>query len=270
MTSTKETIKKTVPSPLIDMARGTWDAIGRMGEWPGAVFHPWRRDSNDRLKAIKGRHKGERCFIIGNGPSLNQTDLGKLRNEYTIGMNRFYLMFPVLGFASTYYAVINSLVIEQCAEDIQKLNMPRFVAWRGRKWLKPDDDLFFLYTSYTGPKFGCDLTKRLWEGATVTYFSMQVAYYLGFKQVILIGVDHSFVSQGKPNATVISRGDDPNHFSPKYFGAGFRWQLPDLETSEKSYSMARRAYEEDGREIIDATTGGKLQVFRKVEYSSLF
>ncbi len=88
--------------------------------------------------------------------------------------------------------------------------------------------------------------------------------------MILIGVDHNFVTQGKPNATVISEGDDPNHFSPNYFGKGFRWQLPDLETSEMAYRMARQAYEKDGRSILDATVGGKLTVFPKVKYETLF
>ena len=65
------------------------------------------------------------------------------------------------------------------------------------------------------------------------------------QQVILIGVDHSFATKGKPNTTVVSEGDDPNHFSGNYFGKGFRWQLPDLDTSELGYIRAREAYRED-------------------------
>ena len=67
-----------------------------------------------------------------------------------------------------------------------------------------------------------------------------------------------------------SQGDDPNHFSVAYFGKGFRWQLPDLETSEVAYRMARKAYETDGRKVLDATIGGKLDIFEKVDYESLF
>jgi hypothetical protein len=54
------------------------------------------------------------------------------------------------------------------------------------------------------------------------------------------------------------------------FGKGFRWQLPDLETSEIAYGMARSAFEADGRKVVDATVGGKLTVFPKVDYNSLF
>jgi hypothetical protein len=99
---------------------------------------------------------------------------------------------------------------------------------------------------------------------------MQLAYHLGFQKVILIGVDHSFTTQGKPHQAVVSQGDDPNHFSPNYFSKGFRWQLPDLETSEAAYRLAHQAFEADGREIVDATIGGKLTIFPKVDYSSLF
>ena len=232
---------------------------------PGGVIR------SERLQALKDIHRGKRCFILGNGPSLRQTDLTKLKDEYTFGLNRIYLAFPELGFTTRYYLSVNDLVVEQCAEDIQALPIPRFISWRSHKWFKPQDNLYFLFTTYTGPKFGgYDITARLWEGATVTYTALQVAFYLGFEQVVLIGVDHNFTTQGKPNATVVSQGDDPNHFHPGYFGKGFRWQLPDLDTSEVGYQMARQAYELAGRQVIDATVGGKLQIFPKVDYGSLF
>lgn len=270
MSELRETIKKALPKPMLGMLRDGRDGWIRARQWPSAAFHPWRRDSIRHLGKMKGIHKGKRCFIIGNGPSLRDTDLSKLRNEYSIGMNRFYLAYPDLGFTSTYYLSVNDLVVEQCAQDIEALTLPRFVSWRARKWLKPQDNLYFLHTTYTGPKFATDLTGRLWEGATVTYVALQMAYYLGFSQVILIGVDHNFVTQGKPNATVVSQGDDPNHFHPGYFGKGFRWQLPDLDTSEIGYRMAKEAYGMDGRSVIDATVGGKLRVFPHVDYNSLF
>jgi hypothetical protein len=271
MRSIKQTLKNILPKPVVDTSRETLDAIRRLPEWPAASFHSWRRSSNQRLLTLKDSRKGERCFIIGNGPSLRQTDLSRLKGEVTFGMNRFYLAFPELGFPTTYYLSVNDLVIEQCAADIQALPMPKFVSWRARRWLKPADNLYFLYTSYTGPHFGGgDITRRLWEGATVTYMALQVAFYLGFQQVILIGVDHNFATKGKPNTTIISQGDDPNHFNPAYFGKGFRWQLPDLDTSERAYWMARQAYESAGRQVLDATAGGMLQVFPKVDYNLLF
>ena len=266
----RRSIKKILPAPVISLLRQTFDTAQRLQELPGAAFHPWRRSTIRQLSALRDKYRGERCFIIGNGPSLKKTDLSKLRGEFTIGMNRIYLIFPELGFQTSFYLCINDLVVEQCAADIQALKMPRFVSWRARRWLQAEDDLFFLYTTYTGAKFARSATGRLWEGATVTYVAMQMAFHLGFQQVILIGVDHSFVTQGKPNTTIVSQGDDPNHFSPSYFGKGFRWQLPDLETSERAYRMAHQAYIDAGREILDATIEGKLNVFPKVKYDTLF
>ena len=74
----------------------------------------------------------------------------------------------------------------------------------------------------------------------------------------------------KANKTITSEGDDPNHFNAQYFGKGFRWQLPDLDTSEVGYHMAKYHYEKAGRKVVDATVGGKLQVFPKVDYNTLF
>lgn len=266
----KQSLKNALPEPVANLARDTRDALVRAKDWPQATFHPWRRETLQALPKFHNIHRGKRCFILGNGPSLAKTDLSRLEDEYTLGLNRIYLAFPEMGFETSYYLSVNDLVIEQCAQDIQQLRMPRFVAWRAHQWLQPQENLFFLYSTYTGPKFARDITGRLWEGATVTFMALQVAYYLGFETVILIGVDHNFATQGKPNTTVVSQGDDPNHFHPGYFGKGFRWQLPDLETSERAYRIARQAYAADGRQVLDATIGGKLTVFPKVEYDSLF
>jgi len=236
----KSTLKKLTPAPLWLAARNAWLAAQHAKQWPAATFHPWRRASIRRLAAFKDIHRGERCVIIGNGPSLQKTDVGKLKGEYTFGMNRIYLAFPQWGFKTSYYVSINDLVVEQCAEDIRALPMPKFISWHARCYLTPTDSTNFLHTTYAGPKFATDVRRRVWEGATVTYVAMQLAYYMGFSQVILIGVDHSFASKGQPNATVVSQGDDPDHFDARYFGKGFRWQLPDLDTSEVGYTMAAR------------------------------
>jgi len=44
---------------------------------------------------FKDKYKGKRCFVIGNGPSLNKQDLTLLKGEITIVMNHFHL-HPVL------------------------------------------------------------------------------------------------------------------------------------------------------------------------------
>jgi hypothetical protein len=235
-----------------------------------AVFDPKYRVSTQRMRALKDKHRGERCFIVGNGPSLNDTDLSLLRNEVTFGLNRIYLIFDDLGFATTYYVSVNELVIEQCAEEIvRQVPCPKFISWRSRDVIPFTDDMMLLFSTRTHPGFFNRITGGVWEGATVTYVAMQIAYYLGFYKVVLIGVDHSFATKGKPHTMVVSSGDDPNHFHPAYFGKGFRWHLPDLETSELAYRMARERFDRAGRKIVDATIGGQLQVFPKVDYYTL-
>lgn len=264
-------------SSLWPFIRNTYIGIRDLPQLPEAYLHPWRRRSIERLAELKDRYKGERAFIIGNGPSLKNTDLSKLKDEYSFGMNRIYLMFEELGFSTTFLSVVNDLVIEQTAADLAALDMPKFLTWRSRKHFSadafkgdPEKMPTFLYSTYDAPSFSRDVRGRLWEGATVTYVTIQLAFHMGFEQMILIGVDHNYQASGKPNTTVTSQGDDPNHFSANYFGKGFRWQLPDLETSEIGYRMARTEIERSGRSIVDATVGGKLRIFDRVDYNSLF
>lgn len=270
----KPTLKSVIPPPLWSFVRDAYDGFRRIPQIPAAYLHPWRRESIKRLTALKDIHKGKRAFVIGNGPSLKQTDLSKLKNEITFGTNRIYLAFPELGFTTTYICVTNDLVVEQFVNDFIALQVPQFIAWRSHRHYNlqsPNSNLpTFIYTTYTGPKFSTDVRYRIWEGATVTNLALQLAYHMGVQKAILIGVDHNFASKGDANKTVVSEGDDPNHFMPNYFGRGVKWQLPDLDTSEVGYIMAREAYQKAGREVLDATVGGKLTVFPKVEYERLF
>jgi len=270
----KQTLKQIIPQPLWQFSRDTYDAIRRIPQLPAAYMHPWRRESIRRLATLKDVHKGKRAFIIGNGPSLKQTDLSKLKNEIMFGMNRIYLAFPQLGFTTTYLCITNDLVVEQFVNDINALTIPKFIAWRSYRHFSPqlpDTQLpAFIYTSYTSPGFSRDVRGRVWEGGTVTNLALQLAFHMGIEKAILIGVDHNFASKGEANKTVVSEGDDQNHFLPNYFGKGVKWQLPDLDTSEIGYTMAREVYGKAGREVLDATVGGKLSIFPKVDYNSLF
>ena len=268
--SYKARIKRVIPAPILTGARDLYIGVKHVTQWPMSTYHPWRRSSTKLLTQLKDVHKDQRCFIIGNGPSLKVTDLTRLEDEFTFGLNRIFLKFPEIGFTTTYFLSVNNLVIEQSADEIRGLPIPKFLTWRARAYIQPTEDTVFLYTTYTGRKFAKDARERLWEGATVTYVALQLAFHMGFNPVILIGVDHSFSTKGKPNTTVVSQGDDPDHFDASYFGKGFRWQLPDLDTSEIAYTMAREAYASDGRQILDATIDGKLTVFPKIDYDSLF
>jgi len=228
-----------------------------------------RLTTQHRLARFKDKHKGERCFIIGNGPSLKGMDLQHLRGETTFGLNRIYLLFPEMGFQTNYLVSVNQLVLEQCADEIEKLNMPKFLSWRGMSQGMKDDNTIFLKSDF-GVGFSKEPARIIYESATVTNVALQLAFFMGFSKVILIGVDHSFSTKGQPNKVIVTEDFDPNHFDPNYFPKGFKWHLPDLDTSELGYVLARKVNESDGREVVDATVEGKLEIFRKVNYSDLF
>lgn len=234
------------------------------------MLHPAGFRSVRSLRTYRGRHSGGRCFILGNGPSLNKMDLSPLESELTFGLNRIYMMFEKLGFSTSYVVSVNDAVLRQCAPEIQALRVPKFVSWRSRSFFDAQAQVIFL-RSISERRFSTDPAAwGVWEGATVTFVAMQLAFYMGFKEIILIGVDHNFSTKGPANQLVTSRGDDPNHFDPNYFGKGFKWHLPDLYLSEVAYRLAKNHYERAGRSIVDATVGGKLEVFPKVNYASLF
>ncbi len=272
MSSAKASLKRITPAPVWKLGSDSyWWWRNRGRHVFARRLSPRWRTSQREIAGYRGLHQGKRCFIIGTGPSLRQTDLSHLEGEVTFGLNRIYLLFPELGFPTTYLVSVNELVLEQCAAEMQALKLPKFITWRARKWFQQDPNALFLDTDFTGPEnFAADATGRIFEGFTVTYVALQLAFYMGFEQAILIGVDHNFVTKGTPNAQVTSAGDDPNHFAPGYFGKGFRWQLPDLDGSERAYCLARQAYQQAGRQVLDATVGGKLTIFPKVDYLSLF
>lgn len=256
---------RMLPGALRASVRQLRRAVGNLSiGWTDARL--WR--SLARAERYRGLHEGQRCFILGNGPSLARTDLSRLRHEITFGLNRIYLLFDELGFSTTYFVAVNRLVIEQCSHEIVALGMPKFISWEGRNLLPFTRDTV-LIRRRSGMAFSYDISACYWEGATVTYAALQVAFHMGFSEVVLVGVDHSFSTKGPAHQEVVSSGRDPDHFHPDYFGRGFRWQLPDLETSELAYRLADFEYRAAGRRVLDATIGGQLEVFPKVRFEDV-
>jgi hypothetical protein len=236
-------------------------------------FSHFAMKNKDRIQQFKGIHRGKRCFILANGPSLAKTNLDLLTNEYTFGLNRVYLNFAKSNFRPTYYVAMNELILEQFSADIAKLEMPKFLNWNRRSYYNLQDATIYYIKSkmVINDSFVDDVTKPIVTGGTVTFVALQIAYYMGFEKIFLIGLDHNYVERGEPSKTVVRQESrDDSHFHPDYFPKGFRWQLPDLLRSEIDFKLALSNYERQGREIFDATIGGKCTVFKKVEYFSLF
>ena len=230
---------------------------------------PGYAESTERIRQYADRHRGQRCVIIGNGPSLKQMDLSFLDNEISFGLNRIYLLTQERGLSVTYHVCVNALVLEQFGDEIQRMPCPKFISVSGYPHVHAAEDLMFI-NSLPQWGFSQDVSSQVWEGATVTYTTLQIAYYMGFDEVVLIGVDHSFSKKGTPNQEIVMDRPDSDHFDPSYFKPGVRWQLPDLEYSEISYRIAEACFGTAGRRVLDATVGGRLDVFPKVDYREHF
>ncbi len=230
-----------------------------------------RKTCTDRLKMLRDRHAGTRCVLVANGPSLNKMELGFLKREYVIGLNKIYLGFKKFGFYPKYYVAVNAKVVKQSAHEIRKMNCVKFVSNHGSFDTVSEDGLtYHINTVNPYARFCTDITQGVHEGWTVTYAALQIAYFLGFDTVILIGLDHRFQYSGKPNETKIMSGPDLNHFCGNYFEHGQQWDNPDLTKSEESYRIARDEFEKNGRRIIDATVNGACTIFEKTDYRKLF
>ena len=248
----------------------------RLNEIPHALawnFHPLAKKNKEYIQKFQGIHKRKRCFIVANGPSLLKTNLELLENEYTFGMNRIYLNFERSSFRPTYHVTVNELILEQWVDEISQLKMPKFLNWNRRSYYgDPNSKTSFLKSKMTiNDSFQYDLTRPVVFGATVTFVALQLAYYMGFQKVYLIGLDHNYKDKGIPSKTETRTPEhDESHFHAQYFPKGFKWQLPDLLRSEIEFEISRKAFKANGREVLDATIGGKCQVFKKVDYEGLF
>ena len=235
----------------------------------------------DKLHQLRDRHRGETVVIIGNGPSLNDTDLSLLEGHVTIGVNSIFLAADRLPGPLTYYMVEDQAVFRENTEAIKS-----YVA--GTKIFPSnyrqaftdeevdDDTVFFRMNAgfygrgtgtYCHPRFSTDASQRIFCGQSVTIANLQLAYWMGAQRVVLIGMDFSYSIPSdaeRRGDVIVSKSDDPNHFDPTYFGAGKTWHDPKLDRVLVNYRLAGEVYRASGREIINATVGGKLEVFPRM------
>ena len=234
--------------------------------WADAIYEAWEQ--------------GKFVFVIGNGPSLNKIDLTKLKDEVTIGVNSIFLAHDQMGFYPTHYVVEDIFVAEDRTSEIAAIKGPQ--KWFGnylRYCLKDEEDVNWInvrcrYDNYKNfPYFSRNIGREAWTGGTVSYICLQLAYFLGAKEVYLVGFDHSYKIPDDASVdglNLTSNSDDPNHFHPDYFGKGYRWHDPKVDRMETALAKAKVAFEADGRRIVNATAGGMLEVFERTDFESIF
>lgn len=228
----------------------------------------WREHQLDRTRSALARLDREResdvCVIVGNGPSLKKSDLTLLAGVDTIVSN-FAIMSPVLERHAKFLTVVNDLVAKQGAIEFNASPLLKVVPFWLGNYFNEGEKTFFVDATVR-PAFGKDFVDAASWRSTVSFFNMQLAYAVGYRKVVLIGFDHSYIQPaGVVEGVVINQAkDDENHFDPKYF-KGKDWQAADTGNMEKMYALAKSAFEEEGREIVNCTVGGKLEIFRRAD-----
>jgi len=231
----------------------------------------------ERFIPFRDKHKGQRCFIIGNGPSLQINDLEKLKDEISFATNKIFLMFEKTSWRPSYYAIHEDVLLRTDHENIKsKINCPIFYAYNSvfeiDNFSLTDEYYYYLENSVdwkpgtiSKPTFSEEAYVIQW-GATITYDCLQLAAYMGFSEIYLLGVDHSFPMTIKNNGEIISK-DVEGHFTKSY-GGNLHYARTDI--SEAAYQVAENYANKNGIKIYNATRGGELEIFDRIDFDKLF
>jgi hypothetical protein len=214
-----------------------------------------------RIEALRNKYRGKRAVILCNGPSLNDIDLSSIGNIFTFGLNKINLLFQKTDFRPSCIVAVNPFVINQNSEFFTSTDIPLFLDRYASKYGIAKRKDVYLLDSCDFPYFARDCSMSVFQGFTVTYIALQLAYHMGFDRVALVGCDHDYPNEGIPNAVTYNESEDKAHFCRDYFSTEEPWQLPDLRASEHYYDMARRCYEFDGRSVVNASTKTRLAIF---------
>lgn len=232
------------------------------------------------LADFAGKHKGRRCFIAGNGPSLNKIDMSKLKDEIVFGSNRCYIGFDKWGVRFPYWGVEDMSVGGWQSEGWRDLKgCVKFIPEDMLHLARPGDPevcpVHFARIPFSdkAPLFSV-FPEIAFHGRTVTYLLLQLAVIMGCSPIYLIGVDFHFTQE---NVKLEDKGStwrqvkgDLNHFDPDYIPEGRYLDRPYWDLQRLAFESAKRAASAYGFEVFNATPGSKLDVFEKVEYETLF
>jgi len=206
-----------------------------------------------KLMKYKNIHKGKRIFILATGPSINKTNLKLLKDQIVMGVNSVYKKYPC-----TYYAISDKRVLVKNKEIINKVKKPIFFSSDAAKYYFTDlpqlDNVIALKTKgymTVTKEFSKNAENYVVGGHTVVIdICLQLAYYMGAKEVYLIGCDSSY--------------EDKDHFdNSKIDNMKGRGASDDWGRVFDAYEVCKKAFEADARKIYNATVGGKLEVFER-------
>ena len=227
------------------------------------------------IKSLKNSKVGKRCFIIGNGPSLTPSDLDLLKGEESFAFNRINFMFDKTDWRPTYYMCVDADVLEMNTDDICNLDLPCILL--GRKLKNDLDDRFHIICdyapftvnkwNYSKPFVSEDVSKYFCSCYTVTFDALQLAIYMGYTEIYLLGVDHNY------SVKVDSRGHVTRDGSVKdYFEGLYKTDITmmNYEATTAAFQAVQDYCEKTKRaKVYNATRGGKLEVFPRVNFDDV-
>lgn len=227
---------------------------------------------NDNILKYKNIHKGKRCFIVATGPSLTVEDLELLyeHDEICISMNRIFNIFDKTEWRPDYYVVGDKIMIEDMADDIARLDLPnKFVSTVPKVyWDNPNSKNSIPYRMLLRgfkekqPLFSQYAQKGMYQGTTVTYICMQLAVYMGFSEIYLLGVDFNYsnnIYDPKNHFEGCDTSENKIRLNPVY-----------PEITRLAYESCRDYCKKHNVQMYNATRGGKLEVFERKCFDSLF
>lgn len=227
-------------------------------------------------RKFQNYYKGGRCFILGNGPSLTLEDLETLKknNEIVFVSNNFYRWFDKTALRPDFYFICDVLDVK--AEEFlqeDKINFMVNIYFRS-DILKKTKSLFFFETSpwiqygyYPYKPFFSNDLPLVYEAGSISYIMLQMAVNMGFKEIYFLGMDNDFPVIVKHDGTVIIDEKIKHHF---YEDQKLRLTTYNKDMFEAEYEYARDYCKNKGVSIYNATRGGKLEVFERVDFDSLF
>ena len=206
------------------------------------------------------------CVVAGNGPSLNAVDwsLVDKADVDIIASNKGFLHKELIQRAR-FYTVVNRHVAEQSDFEIQRLEGPiRVLPWWLSYALPPKDNTFYCEAIGT-PEFSHDILTNISWRHTVTFFNLQLAVGLGYRKIILVGMDNRYSQPASATEGQLIKQSAPdiNHFSPDYFRENY-WQAASPVKMAEMYQLAREAFEKLGVDCLNASPGSALDVFPRL------
>lgn len=249
-------------------------------------IQPWQQKHFENTKHggilanCKNKYVGQRCFFIGNGPSLRADDLTVLyeRHEITFAFNRIYNIFSETPWRPDFYISQDEKMLSGCLDIVKTLDLPvKFIPIQ-LKWYYgidiPDTQYFNIADQQTDDPyvfhFSNDIEHEIFNSSTVMYTAAQIAAYMGFKEIYLIGVDHHFQISQNNKGEIIVDNSAKDYFSDKYNEDKANLYIPNTEKSTLTYIAMKQQCSQRGISVFNATRGGKLEVFPRVDFDSLF